>query len=49
MPFEALPSVLDPDEGFIATANQAPVGPGYPYDLGDAWDTATAASGSSTC
>jgi penicillin amidase len=38
VPFDALPSVLDPEEGFIATANQAPVGPGYPYDLGSAWD-----------
>jgi len=38
VPFDALPTVLDPDEGFIATANQAPVGPTYPYFLGDAWD-----------
>ena len=38
VPFDELPTVLDPDEGFIVTANQAPVGPGYPYDLGDAWD-----------
>ncbi|HET6563388.1 MAG TPA: penicillin acylase family protein [Marmoricola sp.] len=38
VPFEALPSVLDPEEGFLATANQAPVGRSYPYDLGSAWD-----------
>ncbi len=38
VPFDALPFVLDPDEGFIATANQAVVGPSYPYYLGDAWD-----------
>jgi len=38
VPFEALPSVLDPEAGFIATANQAPVGPGSSYDLGSAWD-----------
>ncbi|HEU4811851.1 MAG TPA: penicillin acylase family protein [Nocardioides sp.] len=38
VPFDGLPSVLDPDEGFIATANQAVVGPGYPYDLTEDWD-----------
>ncbi len=38
VPFAALPSVLDPEEGFIATANQAPVDPAYPYYLGDSWD-----------
>jgi penicillin amidase len=37
VPFDALPSVLDPDEGFVVTANQAVVGPGYPYYLGDSW------------
>ncbi len=35
VPFDALPSVLDPDEGFIATANQAVTGRDYPYALGD--------------
>jgi penicillin amidase len=34
VPFEALPSVLDPEEGFIVTANQAVAGDDYPYDLG---------------
>ncbi|CAN5193278.1 penicillin acylase family protein [soil metagenome] len=37
VPFEALPSVLDPDDGFVATANQAVAGPEYPYYLGDSW------------
>jgi penicillin amidase len=37
IPFDALPSVLDPDDGFLVTANQAVVGPGYPYHLGDSW------------
>ena len=30
--------VLDPEEGFIVTANQASVDPAYPYYLGDSWD-----------
>lgn len=38
VPFDALPSELDPAQGFIATANQAVVGPGYPYYLTDDWD-----------
>ena len=38
IPFEELPTELDPPDGFIATANQAPVAPGYPYYLGDSWD-----------
>jgi penicillin amidase len=37
VPYDALPSVLDPDAGFVATANQAVVGRSYPYFLGDAW------------
>lgn len=37
VPFDALPSVLDPDAGYVATANQAVVGEDYPYYLGDAW------------
>jgi penicillin amidase len=39
VPFDALPYVLDPDEGFVVSANQAVTGPGYPYYLGDNWDT----------
>jgi penicillin G amidase len=38
VPFEELPSLLDPEEGFIATANQAPVDPSYPYHLASSWD-----------
>jgi penicillin amidase len=38
VPYDALPSVLDPDEGFVVTANQAVVGPSYPYHLTDDWD-----------
>jgi penicillin G amidase len=38
VPFEALPNVLDPDEGFIATANQAVIGRSYPYFLTSDWD-----------
>ncbi|WP_166134080.1 penicillin acylase family protein [Nocardioides ochotonae] len=38
VPFAALPFALDPDEGFVVTANQAVVGPGYPYHLTEDWD-----------
>ncbi len=41
VPFDALPNVLDPDEGFIVTANQAVIDPAtgdYPYFLTDDWD-----------
>lgn len=37
VPFEALPTVLDPDDGYVATANQAVTGEDYPYFLGDSW------------
>ena len=37
VPFDALPSVLDPEDGFVATANQAVTGTSYPYYLGDSW------------
>lgn len=37
IPFEALPSVIDPPEGWIVTANQAVIGPDYPYFLTDDW------------
>jgi len=36
IPYEALPSVLDPDDGIIATANQAVI-EDYPFYLGDSW------------
>ena len=38
VPFEELPSVLNPDEGFVVTANQAVIGPDYPHHLTDDWD-----------
>lgn len=38
VPFAGLPSVLDPDEGFVVAANQAVIGPDYPYFLTDDWD-----------
>jgi penicillin amidase len=38
IPFDGLPNVLDPDEGFIVTANQAVIGPDYPFHLTDDWD-----------
>ncbi|WP_148613817.1 penicillin acylase family protein [Nocardioides rubriscoriae] len=38
VPYDGLPSVLDPDEGFVVTANQAVTGPDYPYFLGDDFD-----------
>jgi penicillin amidase len=38
VPFDGLPHVLDPEEGFVVTANQAVVGTDYPYFLTDDWD-----------
>ncbi len=38
VPFDGLPNVLDPDEGFVVTANQAVIGRKYPYFLTDDWD-----------
>ncbi|GGO72471.1 penicillin amidase [Nocardioides deserti] len=38
VPFAGLPHVLDPEEGFVVTANQAVVGPDYPYPLTQDWD-----------
>ena len=38
VPFEGLPNVLDPEEGFVVTANQAVTGPDYPFHLTDDWD-----------
>ena len=37
IPFPALPSVRDPEEGWIVTANQAVIGPEYPFFLTDDW------------
>lgn len=36
--FDALPSVLDPKDGYVVTANQAVTEPEYPYFLGDSFD-----------
>ncbi|MET0998999.1 MAG: penicillin acylase family protein, partial [Marmoricola sp.] len=33
VPFEELPSVLNPDDGFVVTANQAVTGPDYKWQL----------------
>ncbi len=44
VPFEGLPHELDPEEGFVVTANQAVTGPGYPYHLTDDWDRGYRAS-----
>ena len=38
VPFDGLPNLLDPEAGVIVTANQAVVGPDYPYHLTDDWD-----------
>jgi penicillin amidase len=37
IPFQSLPTMFDPEEGFVATANQAVVGKEYPFYLGDSW------------
>jgi len=38
VPFEEMPSVLNPPAGFIATANNKIVGDDYPYELAYDWD-----------
>ena len=38
VPYDGLPNVLDPEEGFIATANQAVTDQDYPYLLTNDWD-----------
>ncbi|HET7899668.1 MAG TPA: penicillin acylase family protein, partial [Candidatus Nanopelagicales bacterium] len=37
IPFDALPNVLNPDDGWVVTANQASVYQSYPYFLTDDW------------
>ncbi len=37
IPFEALPNVKNPDDGWVVTANQASVYEAYPYFLTDDW------------
>ncbi|MGB2963272.1 MAG: penicillin acylase family protein [Anaerolineales bacterium] len=38
IPFEELPNTLNPPEGYIVTANNAVVGPDYPYLISQQWD-----------
>ncbi|KGP92134.1 beta-lactam antibiotic acylase [Pontibacillus chungwhensis BH030062] len=37
IPFEELPTVINPDKGFIETANNKVVGEQYPYHLSNNW------------
>lgn len=37
IPFDELPTVLNPEEGYIATANNEVVGEEYPYHLSNLW------------
>ncbi|MFQ5946772.1 MAG: penicillin acylase family protein, partial [Anaerolineae bacterium] len=37
IPFDELPHVLDPADGYIVTANNRVVGEGYPYELAHDW------------
>jgi penicillin amidase len=37
IPFESLPYTLNPEEGYIVTANNAVVGPDYPFFITDDW------------
>ncbi len=38
IPFDALPSVLDPKDGYVITANQAIAKQNYPYYIGSSYD-----------
>jgi penicillin G amidase len=38
IPFSALPNEYDPKQGYIVTANNAVIGPQYPYLLTNDWD-----------
>jgi penicillin amidase len=38
VPFDALPNVLDPKDGYVVTANQAITSRRYPYYIGDSFD-----------
>ncbi len=38
VPYDALPSVLDPDDGYVVTANQAVTKKSYPFYLGSSFD-----------
>lgn len=43
IPFEALPHSYNPPEGYIVAANNAIVGPDYPYFISMEWDPGTRA------
>ncbi len=38
IPFNQLPHVLNPPEGFVATANNRVTPPGYPYRISNMWE-----------
>jgi penicillin amidase len=38
VPFEELPSMFNPPQGYVVTANNAVVGAGFPHHLGSDWD-----------
>ncbi len=38
IPFEQMPHSVNPEQGFLVSANQYPVREGYPYYLGDGWE-----------
>jgi penicillin amidase len=38
IPYDALPNVLDPDDGMVVTANQAVAKENYPFYIGDSYD-----------
>jgi penicillin G amidase len=38
IPYDALPNVLDPDDGTVVTANQAVAKENYPFYIGDSYD-----------
>jgi penicillin amidase len=37
VPFDSLPAAHNPAQEYLASANQVPTGPGYPYYLGHDW------------
>ncbi|MEK9137007.1 MAG: penicillin acylase family protein, partial [Bacteroidota bacterium] len=41
VPFEELPHLYNPPEGYIATANNKIVDDSYPYHIGDLWEPAS--------
>src|SRR5699024_12434793 len=38
IPFDELPRVVNPDKGFIATANNKIAGDEYPYHISNVWE-----------